>query len=392
MIDDGRTVFWRALLTMGCLCLIGTALSGCAWFGGNQKPGWIDGVDSDYPPAHYVIGVGQADNRNSASDQAYAAIARVFKAEVTAQSKDWESYLLIENRGSTNAERRLTLDSVTSVSTDKVIENVRIADAWHDANRGLYYALAVMSRSQAEASLMDRMAALDRAVDSDIAEARGMTDKLGKIRNLRRAARNLVLREAYNADLRVIRTSGRGTAAAYDVNELSNELEGFLATNLVLTVQVSGDHAEPIQRALTEGLIREGLTVKTDSAGGGGVAPELLVRGTVRLFPIQVKDPNFKYVRWCSDFDIVEAATKRMVGAVARGGKEGHLTEREATAKTLRVAQRELSSEVATAIAAHIFGEATLPAPSAMPAGCPREDASAQRDGQGAVYLKKKEE
>lgn len=392
MIHDGRVVFRRALLTMCSLCLIGMASSGCAWFGGNPEPGWINGADSDYPPAHYVIGVGQADNRNSAADQAYAAIARVFKAEVTAQAKDWESYLLIENRGSTNAERRLTLDTVTRVSTDKVIENVRIADAWHDANRGLYYALAVMSRSQAEASLMDRMAALDRAIDSDVAESRGMTDKLGKIRNLRRAARNLVLREAYNADLRVIRPSGRGTAAAYDVNELSNELERFLATNLVLTVQVSGDHAEPIQRALTEGLIREGLTVKTDAEGGGGVAPELLVRGTVRLFPIQVKDQNFKYVRWCSDFDIVEAATRRVVGAVARGGKEGHLTEREATAKTLRVAQRELSSEAATAIAAHIFGEATLPAPVAMPAGCPREDASAQRDSQGAVYLKKREE
>ncbi|MBH0196273.1 MAG: hypothetical protein HP494_11925, partial [Nitrospira sp.] len=72
-------------------------------------------------------------------------------------------------------------------------------------------------------------------------------------------------------------------------------------------------------------------------------------------------------------------------------GKEGHLTEREATAKTLRVAQRELSSEVATAIAAHIFGEATLPAPASIPAGCPREDASTQRDSQGAVYLKKEE-
>jgi hypothetical protein len=391
MIRNGRFIFRRAILILGSLCLVATASSGCAWFGGNAKPGWVDGAASDYPPALYLIGVGQSDNRNSAVDKAYAAVARIFKAEVTAQAKDWESYLLIENRGSTNAERRLTLDTVTRVSTDKVIENVRIADAWYDSNKGLHYALAVMNRSHAEASLIDRMAALDRAVESDVAESRGMTDKLAKIRNLRRAARNLVLREAYNADLRVIRPSGRGTAAAYDVNELSNELERFLATNLALNVQVSGDHAEPIQRALTEGLIREGLTVKTDVAGGEAVSPELLIRGMVRLFPIQVKDPHFKYVRWCSDFDIVEAASKRVVGAVARGGKEGHLTEREATAKTLRVAQRELSSEVATAIAAHIFGEAMLPAPTAMPAGCPREDASAQLDGQGSGYLKKEE-
>jgi hypothetical protein len=56
----------------------------------------------------------------------------------------------------------------------------------------------------------------------------------------------------------------------------------------------------------------------------------------------------------------------------------------------LRVAQHELSTDVATAIAAHIFGEAALPTSTAMPAGCPREDASAQ-DDHGSVYLQKEE-
>jgi len=371
-----RFDFWRAAVVLSCLWLIGASSVGCAWFDGKAKPGWVDGASSEYPPAHYLTGVGQADTRNNASDQAYAAVARIFKAEVAAQAKDWESYLVVESRGSSNTERRLTLDTVTKVSTDKVLENVRIADAWHDSNKGLHYALAVMSRPQAEASLMERMATLDQTVDADVTESRQTTNKLTKIRNLRRAARNLVLREAYNADMRVIRPSGAGTAPSYRVSELSNELEQFLATNLVLAVQVSGDHAEPIQRALTEGLIREGLQVTTKTENGEGVSPELLVRGTVRLFPIEVSDPQFRFVRWCSDFDVVEVAGQHVVGAVARGGKEGHLTEREATAKALRVIQQEFSWDVAKAIAAQIFGEAALPA--AMPAGCPREESSAR--------------
>jgi hypothetical protein len=305
-------------------------------------------------------------------------VARIFKSEVAAQAKDWESYLLIENRGSSNTERRLTLDTVTKVSTDKILENVRIMDAWYDSNKGLHYALAAMSRPQAEASLMERMATLDRTVEADVTESRQTTDKLAKIRNLRRASRNLVLREAYNADLRVIRPSGQGIAPAYRVNELTNELEQFLATNLVLAIQVVGDHAEPIQRALTEGLIREGLQVTTNTSNGDGTSPELLVRGTVRLWPIDVRDPQFKYVRWCSDFDVVEVATQRVVGAVSRGGKEGHLTEREAAAKALRVIQQEFSSDLSKAIAAHIYGEAALPAPAASPGGCPREEPSAR--------------
>ena len=378
MTCDGRGRLSRIAAVSCFLWLIGTSAAGCAWFGGKPRPGWVDGASPDYPPAQYLIGVGQSDNRNSASDQAYAAVARIFKAEVAAQAKDWESYLVVENRGVSNTERRLTLDSVTRVSTDKVLENVKIMDTWYDSGKGLHYALAAMSRAQAEASLMERMTALDRAVEADVTESRQTSDKLLKIRNLRRAARNLVLREAYNADLRVIRASGQGTAPAYRVNELTGELEQFLATNLVLAVHVTGDHSEPIQRALVEGLIREGLQVTTNSTGGQGGSPELLVRGIVRLWPIEVQDPQFKYVRWCSDFDVVEAATQRVLGAVSRGGREGHLTEREATAKALRVIQQEFSSDLAKAIAAHIFGEAALPTPATMPAGCPR-DASAER-------------
>ncbi|OQW34266.1 MAG: hypothetical protein A4E19_02060 [Nitrospira sp. SG-bin1] len=362
-----------------CLWLIVSVSAGCAWFTGKEKPGWVDGRSLEYPLAQYLTGVGQADSRNNAEDQAYAAVARIFKAEVAAQAKDWESYLVVENRGVSNAERRLTIDNVTKVSTDKVLENVRIADAWYDPDSRVHYALAVMSRSQAEASLMEKLSALDRAIEADVTESRHVADKLAKIRTLRRAGRNLVLREVYNTDLRVIRHTGLGIPSSYQVNELSGELEQFLASNLVLAVQVSGDQAEPAGRALAEGLIREGLRVTIQMGHEEADPTEVIIRGTVRLFPVEVHDPNFKYVRWCSDFEIVEPGTRRVVGAVARGGKEGHLTEREATAKTLRVMRQELSSDVAKAIAAHIFGESALPEAATMPASCPREASGMRR-------------
>src|SRR4029077_4693964 len=121
--------------------------------------------------------------------------------------------------------------------------------------------LAGMQRPQAETAFMERITELDRSISDDVEEAKRPSDKLAKVRALRRAARNLVLRETYNADLRVIRPSGQGTAAGYRVSELTHELEQFLATNLVLAVVVSGDQAEPAQRALTEGLLKEGLQV-----------------------------------------------------------------------------------------------------------------------------------
>ncbi|MEC4889350.1 MAG: LPP20 family lipoprotein [Nitrospira sp.] len=360
----------RALL----ICLLGgLALSGCTWFGSKAKPAWVDGVSAEFSSAQYLLGEGQSASKSVATDQAYAAVARIFKAEVAAHAKDWESYLLIESRGAANAERRLTLETITNVSTDKVLENVKVLDAWYDFSKGVHYVLAGMHRGQGETALLEKMRELDRTIESDLTDARQTADKLTKVRNLRRAARSAVMRDAYNADLRVVRPSGQGHPAAYHVTDLTNELDQFLATNLILAIEVAGDHAEPIERALTEGLIREGLHVAHRAANGDGVAPELLVRGTVRMWPIQVGDPQFKYVRWCSDFEVVESASQRVVGAVSRGGKEGHLSEREATAKALRVIQQEFSSDLAKAIASHVFGEAPLPDSTASSAGCPRE-------------------
>ena len=357
------------------------ALSGCAWFGGQSKPDWIDGMSGDYPSGEYLVGVGQAESRATAEDRAYAAVARIFKAEVSAQAKDWESYLVIEQRGDGSAERRLTLDNLTRVSTDKVLENVQIVDRWVDLHKGLHYALAGMHRPQAETSFMERIAELDRSIRDDVEEAQRPSNKLARVRAWRRAVRNLVLREAYNADLRVIRPNGQGTPAGYRVSELTHELEQFLATNLVLAVVVSGDQAEPAQRALTEGLLKEGLQVTSRPWGGdrsiggdsSGLSPELLVRGVVRVWPIDVRDPQFKFVRWCGDFEVVDLTSQRVVGALSKGGKEGHLSDHEATAKVVRVMQQELSADVAKAVAAHVYGESELPAQASQPAGCPRD-------------------
>jgi len=86
-----------------------------------------------------------------------------------------------------------------------------------------------------------------------------------------------------------------------------------------------------------------------------------------------MRDPQFKFVRWCSDFEVEDLTSQRVIGALSKGGKEGHLSEREATAKVVRIMQQEFSADVAKAIAAHVYGESELPAQASHPAGCPRD-------------------
>lgn len=361
------------------LCLLVT-VTHCRFQGERARPSWVEGASQAFPPAQYLVGVGQADTRAGAEEQAYAAVSKIFKTEIDVQSKDWESYLIVEDRSHATTERRLALEKVTRVSTDKVLENVRVLDAWFDPEKRQYYALAGMDKAQSEPALLERIQDLDGTIAAQVSEARQTTDKLSRARNLKRAAKNLVVREAYNTDLRVIRSSGQGNPPAYRVADLMNELEQFLAGNLAVSVNLVGDQAEAVRRALIEGLTREGLSVAAPSISPdedvrrNGLKPELLVTGTVRLWPLDVRDPQFRYVRWCSDAVIEEVATRRVIGAVSKGGKEGHLTEREAVAKAVRVMQQEFSSDLARAIAGYVYGDLELPSVSGTPPGCPRDE------------------
>jgi hypothetical protein len=348
-------------------------------------------VSRDYPSDQYLTGVGQAESQPAAAERAYAAVAKIFKAEVNTQSRDWESFLLLEKRSGAQTERRLTLDQITSVSTDKVLENVRILDGWFDQKSGRHYALAGMDRAQAGRAMQERIAALDGMVEAELKESRQAQSKLDQLRNIRRAVKSLVLREAYNADLRIIRQSGRGVEAAHRVADLTAELERFVVANVTISVEVTGEQAEPVRRAVTEGLIREGLPVSSPPAGDaagpttpvgpdgaeGGPKPlALLVKGTVRLWKANVLDPQFRYVRWCSDFVIVETGTQRVVGAVSRSGKEGHLTDGEAQAKAIRAMQQEVTSELAKSLAGYVYGDTEQPN-TILPAACPRAEGAA---------------
>ncbi len=349
------------------MCLFIAASQGCGWSRSSAPP-WIQGASGEYPVERYLTGVGQAESKAVAAERAYAAVAKIFKAEITAQSQDWESYLVLEKRGQTNTERHLTLDQITKVSTDKVIENVKILDTWTDPKTLQYYALAGMDRAQAGAALVERMNELDQTVETELAEAHQTQDKLAKVRNLKRAVKNLVLREAYNADLRVIRAIGQGNPPAHRVADLTSELEQFMAEHLLVGVEVTGDQADVTRRAVMEGLLREGLPVI--SQNGESKSPELLVKGTVQLWDVSIPDPRFRYARWCSDFVITEIETQRIVGAVSIGGREGHLTSTEAMSRAVRVMQQELTSHLAKTLAGYVYGD-TAPPTELPPAACP---------------------
>lgn len=99
----------------------------------------------------------------------------------------------------------------------------------------------------------------------------------------------------------------------------------------------------------------------------------LLVRGTAQLWRAAVPDPMFAYVRWCADFVILDLQNARVVGAVSRQGREGHVTESEARTRAVRVMEREVTTDLASSLAEYVYGEGGSSGDATAPAACARE-------------------
>jgi hypothetical protein len=316
-----------------------------------KVPDWVTGPRaSAYPEDRYMIGVGQGDTRAVAEERAYAALARIFKIEITSQSKDWESYFSLERKSATQIERKLTVETMTKVSTDKVLENVKIAGAWKDPDTNIHSALAVLDRAAATTALSARIADLDAIIDRHVKESSQSSDKLLTLRQLHRAIRNTMARESLNSDLRVI--SGRTVNAQFSVADLTEQLQKFLSRSMVIIIEVEGDHAEAVRQGIIDALVREGLPVTMAGAG----ASDLLIKGAAKVWAADLPDPKFRYVRWCADFNIISPGAQRIVGTISRTGREGHLNYREASNRALSALRQEIGRAVLQSFVEQIYG------------------------------------
>ncbi|MEK6684424.1 MAG: LPP20 family lipoprotein [Nitrospirota bacterium] len=325
-----------------------------------SPPDWVNGSGKKYPSAMYLTGVGYADTRQAAADRAYAAISKIFTAEINSKTQEWEKYLQSDSQGRSEDSRRISIEQTTQVSTQKVLENVTIAETWLDDSKAIYYALAVMDRQHAASVLRDRITSLDRKVEELLKQTRQSNDKLQTVRGLHSAVENLLLREAYNTELRIVSPTGKGSESMISLAVIGQDLRQFLAGNFKIVVEVGGPHNDRIGAAIVEGLNRRGLPVVSAGSPAPDLQPDLVVNGIVAFEPVQMPaggSPPTRFVRWSASFDLTDKATQQVIGSVARQGREGHLTASEAEARALRTAEQEVASEVGRQIADFIYGK-----------------------------------
>ncbi|MEK6689951.1 MAG: LPP20 family lipoprotein [Nitrospirota bacterium] len=316
-----------------------------------MKPDWVDGRSNSYPEKQYLIGVGYGETREIAEKDAYGAISRIFSANVSSISRDYERYAQVKAMDKTDTQEEMEIERITKVTTDKVLENVVIVEIWHDSEQKVYYALAIIDRIKAGNSLKEQIHSFDLQAEETVKRGREITDKTQKIKSMKGAIRILLRREAYNKDLRVINLSGLGIDSPISLSEISTELENFLKNDFSIGVEVTGEKGDDVKNAIIEGLNIQGFSVAK-----GNQTEDLSIKGEVEFKEVYIENPEFKFVRWTANFKLIDKSTRKVIGSINNSGKEGHLTIKDAEERALNRMKEDIANEVSKKLTDFIYG------------------------------------
>ncbi|MDD5434595.1 MAG: LPP20 family lipoprotein [Nitrospira sp.] len=316
-----------------------------------SKPDWIEGKSRKYPDDMYLIGVGFGDARKAAEDAAYAALSRIFQADIQSKTKEWEKYVQTDVKGKSQSTRDIQIDQLTSVATNKVLEDITIVDVWVSESEKLTYALAVMDRQHSMASITEKITAADRDIMELQKQASESTDKIETVRSLRSAMKTFLNREVYNADLRILNPAGKGIEPPVSLVVIKQKIQDLLSRQIHIGVQVDGAHNAEIRSSIIEGLTKEGFSVEEK---GDPANLDILVRSSTGFENADL--PQWKFVRWDITVDLVNQKSGKVFGSFNRHGREGHLNFKEAEAKAVRELQKEISGGLSQMLVSFIYG------------------------------------
>jgi len=317
------------------------------------RPDWVDGESVQYPPSRYLTGVGYDADRKVSEDKARAEIAKIFVSEINSRTRSYQDYLQTSSSGKSDPEETFSIQEITDVSTKKVLSGVRIAQLYQDSGPGnLYYALAVLDRQQSAAILGDRILKLDGEIEILLDRVQGEGDLLTKIKYLKQSIGKHAMREAYNAELRIVNPTGQGISPSVQFAEIKSQLDAILLREFAIGVSISGTRANEVQDALTQGLNQEGFSVSEDLS-----AAHVLIRGEVEINPLERGTADWKYVRWRAHFDMIDKVGGSTFGSFTKTGREGHLNLQQAEERAVQKIRDAIAAEMAGEVRKYIFSQ-----------------------------------
>lgn len=199
------------------LCIL-VSLAGCA----SRPDSQPEDDPARYPALEVLTGRGEGASAEEARDRARADLAKIFEAEVLAQSEDEQSF---DSAGGGYAARAARL---VSVRTERMIEGVEIARSWIAPATGRHHAIAVLSRGKSAHALREEIERLDEATRVHLRRAGEASDPLLRIDAAARALAAQGERAGRQRALRVIDPSGVGMPSPWNLGRMQADFDALL--------------------------------------------------------------------------------------------------------------------------------------------------------------------
>ncbi len=147
----------------------------------DEKPEWIDNPYKHFPKSMYLVGVGTGDTREAAENNAFGSIAKIFRSKIQVQQSVYEQFLETDEEFTSTSQ----LKRRTNVGASEELKNIRTEQTYFSPSEGLYYALAVLDRSETEAMYEE--------------ELQDNEQKIGELYNLYKKSNNKIHQYTYLA-------------------------------------------------------------------------------------------------------------------------------------------------------------------------------------------------
>jgi len=318
-----------------------------------KRPDWVDGESSEYPPSFYMTGVGYAPDRQTAENKARAEISKIFYSEIDASNRAYEEYLQTTYKGKAKTRESISIEDITKVSTQKVLSGVSIAQVYQQSRpEKLFYALAILDRAQSKRILRQKIDQLDKDINKLLSDSRLEKDKLIQIKYLNTCIEKHIIRQAYNAEFRIVNRSGEGIPPYISFTDIKKQLTDILLRDFLIALSVKGSRSSDIKEALVEALNQKGFSVSDNFASAS-----VVVRGNINIRPFEQGSSEWKFVRWKAYFDLVDQQGGAVFGSIKKTGKEGHLNLSQAEERAVRKIRKILATDIADDITKYIYSQ-----------------------------------
>ena len=325
------------LSAFAALAIMLSLLPGCA--SEPTTPDWVAGDSPQYNSAQYLIGRGQASTQEEAKDRARADVAKVFQVAVVVSSEDVQRSKS-DSAGASHYEQQASRS--ISTRTDQIIRGIQIPEIWQDPATKTYYALAVLPRLQAAASLRQQISQLDDATANYIEQSRKAGDLFQKIAAASLAVESEREHESLQKSLQIVDPTGRGTESKWNSAKLQSDLDELLK-RVRIAPQVSADSTPGLAEVVSGALANAGFMIET------GQNPDFVLKARMDLDDLGFQK-GWDWQRGVLEVNLSEATTGRVRGTKRWDVKSSAPDKETAAKRALNEADTILKQELRTTI------------------------------------------